>query len=118
MNLFIELPDDVAAELQRTPTEIQADVRLALAIDWYRRGMLSQDRAAAAAGLPSHRFRDELATRETGEAPSRPQSAYTDDMDQIAQCLSWTPRERLQHLLDMLAFEERARRARPVAKAE
>lgn len=36
------------------------------------------------------------------------------DDDQIAERLSWTPRERLQYLLDMLAFEERARSARPV----
>lgn len=31
--------------------------------------------------------------------------------DQIAQMLAVTPRERLQCLLDMLAFEERAHRA-------
>jgi hypothetical protein len=32
--------------------------------------------------------------------------------DQIAERLSWTPKQRLQYLLDMLAFEERAHRAR------
>ncbi len=37
--------------------------------------------------------------------------------DQIAQMLASSPRERLQCLLDMLAFEERAHRARPVPKA-
>ncbi len=31
--------------------------------------------------------------------------------DQIAQMLAATPRERLQMLLDMLAFDERARKA-------
>jgi hypothetical protein len=36
--------------------------------------------------------------------------------DQIAQMLAATPRERLQCLLDMLAFEERAHRARPLPK--
>jgi hypothetical protein len=35
------------------------------------------------------------------------------DRIQIAERLRWTPRERLDYLLDMLAFEERARRARP-----
>jgi hypothetical protein len=35
-----------------------------------------------------------------------------DDLDQIAERLAWTPRERLQYLLDMLAFEERAHAAR------
>jgi hypothetical protein len=36
--------------------------------------------------------------------------------DQIAQMLAATPRERLRCLLDMLAFEERAHRARRVPK--
>ena len=33
------------------------------------------------------------------------------DLDQIVERLTWTPRERLQYLLDMLAFEEKARLA-------
>ena len=37
--------------------------------------------------------------------------------DQIAQMLAASPRERLQCLLDMLAFEERAHRARLLPKA-
>jgi hypothetical protein len=37
--------------------------------------------------------------------------------DQIAQMLAASPRERLQCLLDMLAFEERAHRAQPIPKA-
>jgi hypothetical protein len=36
--------------------------------------------------------------------------------DQIAQMLAAAPRERLRCLLDMLAFEERAHRARPLPK--
>ena len=36
--------------------------------------------------------------------------------DQVAQMLAVSPRERLKCLLDMLAFEERAHRARPVPK--
>jgi transcriptional regulator with XRE-family HTH domain len=34
------------------------------------------------------------------------------DRTQIAERLRWTPVERLRYLCDMLAFEERARRAR------
>ena len=34
------------------------------------------------------------------------------DLDQIVERLGWTPLERLQYLLDMLDFEERAHRAR------
>ncbi len=37
------------------------------------------------------------------------------DLDQIAERLSWTPRQRLQYLLDMLAFEDKAHRAKPLA---
>ena len=40
----------------------------------------------------------------------------TEDEDQIAERLRWTPKQRLDYLLDMLAFEERARRARPVTR--
>ena len=38
------------------------------------------------------------------------------DRSQIAERLSWTPRQRLTYLLDMLDFEERARRARPLSR--
>jgi len=37
------------------------------------------------------------------------------DADQIAERLSWTPKQRLAYLLDMLDFEKRARRARRVS---
>ena len=38
------------------------------------------------------------------------------EVDQIVERLGWTPRERLQYLLDMLDFEERAHGARPVSR--
>ncbi len=47
-----------------------------------------------------------------GVPPGEPDS----DLDQIVERLSWTPLERLRYLLDMLAFEERARRARLVTR--
>jgi len=34
------------------------------------------------------------------------------DREQILERLSWTPQERLNYLRDMVAFEERAHRAR------
>lgn len=40
----------------------------------------------------------------------------SDEVDQIVERLAWTPRERLQYLLDMLAFEERAHAARPIER--
>lgn len=39
-----------------------------------------------------------------------------EDRDQIRQRLSWSPRRRLEYLKGMLAFEERARRARLVGR--
>ncbi len=41
-------------------------------------------------------------------------TAPTDDSDrdQIAERLGWTPKQRLDYLVDMVAFEERAHRAR------
>ncbi|MEO6194916.1 MAG: hypothetical protein ABIS20_18020 [Thermoanaerobaculia bacterium] len=38
-----------------------------------------------------------------------------DDRDQIAERLSWTPKQRLEYLVDMVAFEERAHGARRLA---
>jgi hypothetical protein len=37
-------------------------------------------------------------------------------LDQIVERLGWTPGERLRYLLDMLAFEERARQAKRVGR--
>ena len=36
------------------------------------------------------------------------------DLDQLRERLEWSPSERLRYLEDMLAFEERARGARPI----
>jgi predicted HTH domain antitoxin len=61
--LTIDLPDDVYAVLRRSPLEVQREIRLAAAIDWYRRGLISQERAAELAGLPRADFLNELAAR-------------------------------------------------------
>jgi hypothetical protein len=54
-----------------------------------------------------------------GEVANTPVESVSSELDeaerlQIAERLCWTPKERLHYLLDMLAFEERARRARPL----
>lgn len=59
----IELPDDVYATLRRSPLEVKKEVRLAAAIDWYRRGLISQGRAAELAGMSRAEFIDALAAR-------------------------------------------------------
>ena len=43
--------------------EVERDVRLAAAIEWFRRGLISQGRAAEIAGIPRADFIDELAAR-------------------------------------------------------
>jgi hypothetical protein len=50
---------------------------------------------------------------DTGTPTSAPDE-HPPDSDQIVERLSWTPKQRLDYLLDMLAFEERARRGRRV----
>jgi predicted HTH domain antitoxin len=62
--LTIELPDNIFASLRRSPRELSRDVRLAAAIEWYRRGLVSQGRAAEIAQLPRADFIDALAARE------------------------------------------------------
>ena len=59
----IELPDSVFSSLRRSPREVEQEVRLAAAVDWYRRGVISQGRAAEIAGVPRADFIDALAAR-------------------------------------------------------
>ena len=61
--MTIDLPDRVLSELRSSPEAVEKDVRLAAAIEWYRRGLLSQGRAAELAGVPRADFIDELARR-------------------------------------------------------
>lgn len=61
--LTIEIPEGLGVALQRSPRELARDMRLAAAIDWYRRGLISQGRAAEVAGIPRADFIDALAAR-------------------------------------------------------
>jgi predicted HTH domain antitoxin len=61
--LTIDLPESVLADLQQSLGEAERDVRLAAAIEWYRRGALSQGRAAEIAGISRADFIDALADR-------------------------------------------------------
>ncbi len=62
--ITIDLPEEIYATLRRSPRELERDVRLAAAIDWYRLGLLSQGRGAEVAGLPRADFIDALAARQ------------------------------------------------------
>ena len=47
----VQLPEEAFSALRRSPAEMAGDLRLASAIHWYSRGLISQERAAQIAGL-------------------------------------------------------------------
>ena len=61
--IAVDLPAKVLAQLNRSSDEVARDVRLATAIEWYRRGLISQGKAAELAGIPRADLIDELAAR-------------------------------------------------------
>jgi predicted HTH domain antitoxin len=61
--LTIDFPEEIFATLRRSPRELEREVRLAAAVDWYRRGLISQGRGAEIAGVPRADFIDALAAR-------------------------------------------------------
>lgn len=51
VNLQVPLPEEAFSALRRSPDEMVGDIRLAAAVHWYARGLISQERAAQVAGL-------------------------------------------------------------------
>jgi predicted HTH domain antitoxin len=49
--LTLDLPEDAFSALRRSPEEFGRELRLAAAIHWYQRGLISQEKAAQIAGL-------------------------------------------------------------------
>jgi predicted HTH domain antitoxin len=60
----LEFPEDVFSALRRTPDEFAGELRLAAAIHWYQRGVISQEKAASIAGLDRTDFLLTLAREE------------------------------------------------------
>ena len=54
--LTLAIPDSALSALRRSPTEFGREMKLAAAIHWYGRGMMSQERAAELAGLTRRDF--------------------------------------------------------------
>ena len=54
--LTIEMPDEILLAMQMDPACMASEMRLAAAAKWYESGMLSQARAAEAAGLSRTAF--------------------------------------------------------------
>jgi predicted HTH domain antitoxin len=61
--LAVPFPEDILKTVHRTADEFAADVRLASAVEWYRRGLVSQGRGAEIAGLCRAEFIDALSAR-------------------------------------------------------
>jgi predicted HTH domain antitoxin len=51
VNLLVPFPEEAFSSLRRSPDEMVGDIRLAAAVHWYSRGLISQERAAQVAGL-------------------------------------------------------------------
>jgi predicted HTH domain antitoxin len=49
--ITLQLPETAFSALRRSPAEFARELRLAAAIHWYSRGIISQERAAEIAGL-------------------------------------------------------------------
>lgn len=74
------LPDDVFSALRRSPEEFGRELRLAAAIHWYRRGVISQEKAAQVAGLDRTDFLLALAREQT--------DAFSVDFEDLARELA------------------------------
>ena len=57
----VELPEAVAAMLHCAPEKLADEVRLAVAMQWYQQGRISQEHAAEIAGLDRTDFLSTLA---------------------------------------------------------
>jgi predicted HTH domain antitoxin len=75
MEIRLELPEEALAALRRSPEEFAREMRLAAAIHWYERGLISQEKAAEIAGLNRSRFLAALAAEQ--------QDAFVVDMDDL-----------------------------------
>ena len=54
--LSLSIPDSVLSALRQSPAELGREMKLAAAIHWYERGLMSQERAADVAGLKRRDF--------------------------------------------------------------
>jgi predicted HTH domain antitoxin len=51
LEITLRLDQDILSALRRSPDEFANEMRLAAAIHWYKRGEISQEKAAQVAGL-------------------------------------------------------------------
>ena len=73
----LELPEEAFSALRRTPEEFANELRLAAAIHWYGRGIVSQEKAATIAGLDRTDFLMALAREQS--------DVFTVSIDELKQ---------------------------------
>src|SRR5256885_825241 len=71
----LQIPEEAFAALRRSPEEFAREMRLAAAIYWYEHGEISQEKAAAIAGLDRTEFLLALASRQ--------EDAFVVDLDDL-----------------------------------
>ena len=72
--LTVEFPENLFETFRRSPRELATEVRVAAAIQWYRRGLVSLDRAAELAGLTVEAFHEAAELR--GRAVSAEKESF------------------------------------------
>jgi len=77
MEITMKLDEGVFSALRRSPDEFANEMRLAAAIRWYSQGLISQERAAMAAGMDRTDFLMALAREKV--------DAFHVDLDQLAR---------------------------------
>ncbi len=73
----IEVPDDAFSALRQSPREFAREMRFAAAVFWYQKGIISQEKAAAIAGLDRTDFLFALTAEKI--------NVFTVDMDDLRQ---------------------------------
>lgn len=76
----VQFPTDVFAALRKSPAEVAEEIRLAAAVVWYARGLISQGKAAEIAGLSRAALIDLLAA--SGVSPCQ------ETLEEIEEALS------------------------------
>ena len=64
--ITMDLPEEAFTALRRSPAEFAREMRLAAAMLWYSRGLISQEKGAEIAGLNRAEFLTALAQQRIG----------------------------------------------------